>query len=57
LEDQLESSLKKGHLSSKEFEKAMTEKRVTFPDGIPQTGSDALRFTLCSYNVKSNFHC
>jgi valyl-tRNA synthetase len=53
MEDKLESSLQKGHLSLKEFEKAIAEKRTTFPYGIPQTGADALRFTLCSYNVKS----
>jgi len=33
----------------------MEEKRAKFPDGIPQIGADALRFTLCSYNVKNHF--
>ncbi len=54
LEKQLESSLRRGHLSPEEYKKAIDEKRSKFPDGIPQTGADALRFTLCSYNVKSN---
>ena len=53
LENQLENSLKSGHLSADEFRRAMEEKRAKFPDGIPQIGADALRFTLCSYNVKS----
>jgi valyl-tRNA synthetase len=56
MEDKLKSSLLKGHLSLKEFEKSIAEKRTTFSDGIPQTGADALRFTLCSYNVKSTLH-
>ena len=56
MEDKLESSLQKGHLSLKEFENAVSEKRTTFPEGIQQTGADALRFTLLSYNIKSRSH-
>lgn len=26
-----------------------------FPNGIPDCGTDALRFTLCSHNIKSHF--
>ena len=53
IEEKLNISLQRGHLSSEEFNKALEEKRSKFPDGITQTGADALRFTLCSYNVKS----
>lgn len=26
-----------------------------FPNGIPECGTDALRFTLCSHNIKNHF--
>ena len=54
LEEQLDKNRQSGHLSPEEFQRAVDEKRARFPDGIPQIGADALRFTLCSYNVKSN---
>ncbi len=50
----MESSRRTGHLSPEEHRRAVEEKRKRFPDGIPAIGADALRFTLCSYNVKSN---
>ena len=35
-----------------EVKKAQREVSLNFPQGIRECGTDALRFTLCSYNFK-----
>lgn len=48
LED-LHAKLRDGNLDEKEVEKAIKGQKKDFPKGIPQCGTDALRFALCSY--------
>jgi len=45
----LQESLKSGNLDEKEIKKAMDGQKTDFPDGIPECGTDALRFALVSY--------
>jgi valyl-tRNA synthetase len=42
-----------GLLSASELEKTVDGQRKMFPKGIAECGADALRFTLCSANIKS----
>lgn len=42
-----------GILSSEELKKAVEGQKKMFPQGIPECGADALRFTLLSHNSKS----
>lgn len=44
-----------GILSQDELNKAIQGLKKMFPEGIPECGADALRFTLCSHNIKSKF--
>lgn len=51
----LESLLKKlenGNLPAKEVEKCKKDQTADFPEGIPECGSDALRFGLLAYTVQ-----
>jgi len=51
----LENLLKKiegGNLPAKEIEKSKKDQAADFPDGIPECGSDALRFGLLAYTVQ-----
>ncbi|KAK7195478.1 valyl-tRNA synthetase [Novymonas esmeraldas] len=45
----LNDTVRSGNLSEKEVEKAIKQQREFFPEGIPECGSDALRFGLLSY--------
>ncbi|KAG5498085.1 hypothetical protein GH5_02882 [Leishmania sp. Ghana 2012 LV757] len=45
----LHDTVRSGNLSDKEVEKAIKQQKEFFPDGIPECGSDALRFGLLSY--------
>ncbi|VEN44184.1 unnamed protein product, partial [Callosobruchus maculatus] len=47
------ASYETGVLAKDELEKALQGQRKMFPDGIPECGADALRFTLLSHNIKS----
>nr|XP_045599154.1 valine--tRNA ligase-like [Procambarus clarkii] len=53
LKERIKSSENNGILSSKEACEALQGQRSNFPNGIPECGTDALRFTLCSYNIKN----
>lgn len=52
LED-LNKSLYNSNLDPKEIEKAIAGQKQDFPNGIPECGTDAMRFALCSYNLQS----
>ncbi|WVN85252.1 uncharacterized protein L203_100397 [Cryptococcus depauperatus CBS 7841] len=45
----LHNDLRMGNLPEKEISKAEEGQKKLFPKGIPQCGTDALRFTLCNY--------
>ncbi|TFK71398.1 hypothetical protein BDN72DRAFT_958079 [Pluteus cervinus] len=49
LED-LHKQLHEGNLDEKEIAKATAGQKKDFPKGIPQCGTDALRFALCAYS-------
>lgn len=46
---QLQDSLTSGNLDPKEIKKAQAGQAADFPNGIPQCGVDALRFSLCAF--------
>lgn len=48
LED-LNKQLYDSNLDPKEIEKAKAGQKQDYPNGIPECGTDALRFALCSY--------
>ncbi|KAK3731927.1 hypothetical protein RRG08_044987 [Elysia crispata] len=49
----LHKRLDEGNLDPSEVSVAKEGQKKDFPNGIPACGSDALRFTLCSYNIKN----
>lgn len=44
----LQEKLKQGNLPEHEVKRALQGQRKLFPNGIPQCGTDALRFALCN---------
>ncbi|KAJ8273801.1 hypothetical protein GJAV_G00105680 [Gymnothorax javanicus] len=44
--------VKEGNLDAREIAVAMEAQKTDFPKGIPECGTDALRFALCSYKVQ-----
>ncbi|KAG5843164.1 hypothetical protein ANANG_G00185590 [Anguilla anguilla] len=44
--------VKEGNLDPRETSVAMEAQRRDFPKGIPECGTDALRFALCSYKLQ-----
>ena len=50
--DALQSRLDSGNLPEKEVKRAKKNNSDEFPDGIPECGSDALRFGLLAYTVQ-----
>ena len=47
----LHEKLYEGNLDEKEILKAKAGQKKDFPKGIPQCGTDALRFALCAYSA------
>ncbi|KAF8638127.1 hypothetical protein AX17_002426 [Amanita inopinata Kibby_2008] len=48
--EKLHEKLYEGNLDEKEIVKAKAGQKKDFPKGIPQCGTDALRFALCAYS-------
>ena len=46
----LHKQLYQGNMDEKEIEKAISGQKKDFPKGIPQCGTDALRFALCAHS-------
>lgn len=55
LNQEVEAAHRQGVLSASEMKKSIAGQKKMFPNGIPECGTDALRFTLCSSNVKNHF--
>lgn len=55
LQQETKASVEKGILSHSELEKSLDGQRKMFPFGIKECGIDAMRFTLCSQNIKQHF--
>uniref|UniRef100_A0AAG5DBN3 valine--tRNA ligase n=1 Tax=Anopheles atroparvus TaxID=41427 RepID=A0AAG5DBN3_ANOAO len=55
LRKEAEESNRQGVLSEEELSRSIAGQRKMFPNGIPECGTDALRFTLCSSNIKNHF--
>ncbi|KAI8369418.1 valyl-tRNA synthetase [Radiomyces spectabilis] len=49
--DGLHQKLMEGNLDPREVEKAKNGQKSDFPKGIPECGTDALRFALCAYTT------
>lgn len=55
LHHEIHKSYENGVLSLNEVKKSIQGQQKLFPNGIPECGTDALRFTLCSQDIKSHF--
>lgn len=53
--EKLHNDLRIGNLPEKEILKAEEGQKKLYPKGIPQCGTDALRFTLCNYTSGGKF--
>lgn len=51
--EELNKSLYNSNLDPKEITKAIAGQKQDYPNGIPECGSDAMRFALCSYNLQT----
>jgi valyl-tRNA synthetase len=54
--EQLQEQLKGSNLDPKEFEKAREGQKNDYPNGIPECGTDALRFAFCAYANQGNLN-
>lgn len=50
----LHALLEKGNLDPKEIATAKAGQKEDYPNGIPECGTDALRFALCAYTAQGN---
>lgn len=48
----LHETLLTGNLDPREVEKAKQIQKADYPNGIPECGTDALRFALCAYTAQ-----
>lgn len=55
--EKLHQQLYEGNLEEKEIQKAKAGQKKDYPNGIPQCGADALRFTLCAYTTSGKTTC
>ncbi|KAK3921328.1 Valine--tRNA ligase [Frankliniella fusca] len=55
LNNAIVSSHESGVIPKQELKNALQNQKKMFPNGIPRCGTDALRFTLCSYPIESHF--
>ena len=46
---ELQNKLLDSNLEEKELARAMEGQKLDYPHGIPECGTDALRFALCAY--------
>lgn len=53
MEKRSKESYSNGVLTNDELKRAVQGQKKMFPQGIPECGSDALRFTLVSLDIKS----
>ena len=51
----LHEKLYEGNLDDKEIFKAKAGQKKDFSNGMPQCGTDALRFALCAYSAGGGF--
>lgn len=54
--DTLLKKVKESNLPQSEIAKTITDKTKKFPDGIPECGTDGLRFTLLAYMVQRDIN-
>lgn len=47
----LHQQLRVGNLAETEIKKAEANQKLSYPNGIPECGTDALRFALCAYTT------
>jgi valyl-tRNA synthetase len=53
--EKLHGQLLSGNLPQHEIEMAKKGQKADYPKGIPQCGTDALRFALCAYSSGGQF--
>lgn len=53
--EKLAADLKMGNLPEKEIQKSADGQKKLYPKGIPQCGTDALRFALCNFTSGGEF--
>lgn len=53
--EKLHGQLLAGNLPQHEIEMAKKGQKADYPKGIPQCGTDALRFALCAYSSGGQF--
>jgi valyl-tRNA synthetase len=49
---ELQRKLEGGNLDPKEVERAKAGQKADYPEGIPECGTDAMRFALCAYTAQ-----